>query len=128
MMQYHTQIKLKNYTNKYRFQPLHGQNGKLVTPSCLVPLEINSNRCIQNSRNKVEISLFYVYILQAVAEDRVATVSSLSSNFSWVTEMADVTEITAATPASVAATCEFEGIETASLSLSSVNLKVFMLR
>ena len=66
-----------------------------------------------------------MYILQAVAEDRVATVSSLSSDFSKVTEMADVTEITAATPASVAATCEFEGTETATLSLSSVKLKDF---
>ena len=63
--------------------------------------------------------------MQAVAEDGVATVSSLSSDFSWDTDVTDVTEITAAPPASVAATCKFEGSETASLSWSSVNLKFY---
>ena len=94
----------------------------------LYHLQLIVTAVYKSPATKWKFRYFCVYMLQAVAEDRVATVSSLSSDFSWVTETADFTEITAATPASVAATCEFEGSETSSLSLSSVNPKVFMLR
>ena len=68
-------------------------------------------------RNKLKISFFFLRL--RVAEDEVATVISLSSHFTWVTEVA------AATSASVAVNCEFAGNETVSLSLKSVNLKRF---